>query len=101
MSASFERTRENKALIYHKLAFSRPCFLDLNPGWPKLRWFAEKMPELVVIATGSLLDFALDNHTFSMPVGRIGYLYLEPFSFEEFLVATQKSALLKYTHDII
>lgn len=62
----------------------------------KLRWFAEKMPELAVIATGSLLDFALDTHTFSMPVGRIGYLYLEPLSFEEFLVARQQTGLLDY-----
>ena len=62
----------------------------------KLRWFAEKMPELAVIATGSLLDFALDTHTFSMPVGRIGYLYLEPLSFEEFLVARQQAGLLDY-----
>jgi uncharacterized protein len=62
----------------------------------KLRWFAEKMPELSVIATGSLLDFALDTHTFSMPVGRIGYLYLEPLSFEEFLVAKKKMGLFDY-----
>lgn len=62
----------------------------------KLRWFAEKMPELPVISTGSLLDFALDTHTFSMPVGRIGYLYLEPLSFEEFLVAKKKIGLFDY-----
>lgn len=65
----------------------------------QLRWFAEKMPELAVIATGSLLDFALDSHTFSMPVGRIGYLYLEPLSFEEYLVAMEKAGLLKYVED--
>lgn len=65
----------------------------------QLRWFAEKMPELAVIATGSLLDFALDSHTFSMPVGRISYLYLEPLSFEEFLVAIQKNTLLNYIED--
>ena len=47
----------------------------------KLRWFAEDMPQLPVIAAGSLLDFALAKHEFSMPVGRIGYLYLEPHVF--------------------
>lgn len=51
----------------------------------KLRWFAEDMPELAVVAAGSLLDFAWAGHEFSMPVGRIGYMYLEPLSFEEFL----------------
>jgi predicted AAA+ superfamily ATPase len=65
----------------------------------KLRWFAEKMPELAVIATGSLLDFSLDTHTFSMPVGRIEYLYLEPLSFEEFLIAREKMGLLKYIQE--
>src|SRR3990167_4965673 len=75
-------------------------FLDEIQAAPellaKLRWFVEKMPELAVIATGSLLDFALETHTFSMPVGRIGYLYLEPVSFEEFLLAKQKTGLLEY-----
>lgn len=41
----------------------------------KLRWFAEEKPELAIIAAGSLLDFALDDHEFSMPVGRISYMY--------------------------
>lgn len=75
-------------------------FLDEIQSAPeilaKLRWFAEKMPELAVIATGSLLDFVLDTHTFSMPVGRIGYLYLEPLSFEEFLLAKKNNGLLDY-----
>ena len=62
----------------------------------KLRWFAEDMPQLPVIATGSLLDFVLANHTFSMPVGRITYAYLEPLSFEEFLLANDKRGLVDY-----
>lgn len=62
----------------------------------KLRWFAEDMPQLAVIVAGSLLDFALAKHEFSMPVGRISYMYLEPFSFEEFLNATEKEGLKQY-----
>jgi hypothetical protein len=65
----------------------------------KLRWFAEDMPNLPVIATGSLLDFALEKFEFSMPVGRISYLYLEPFSFEEFLLALDYEGLLNYLHN--
>lgn len=65
----------------------------------KLRWFAEKMPELAVIATGSLLDFTLESHNFSMPVGRIGYLYLEPLSFEEYLVAKKMTGLMRYIQE--
>jgi len=62
----------------------------------KLRWFAEEMPELPLIAAGSLLDFALNTHEFSMPVGRISYLYLEPLSFEEFLDAVESQELRAY-----
>ncbi len=62
----------------------------------KLRWFAEDLPELAVIATGSLLDFILAEHTFSMPVGRVSYLYLEPLSFDEFLLAQDQKNLYNY-----
>lgn len=75
-------------------------FLDEIQAAPhllaKLRWFAEDMPELPVIAAGSLLDFALADHEFSMPVGRIGYMYLEPLSFEEFLEALGRNELRDY-----
>ena len=59
----------------------------------KLRWFAEDMPELPVIAAGSLLEFVLSSHEISMPVGRITYMYLEPLSFEEFLLAIGRDIL--------
>lgn len=62
----------------------------------KLRWFAEDMPELAVIAAGSLLEFVLEKHTFSMPVGRINYMHIEPLSFEEFLLASNKESLLDF-----
>lgn len=75
-------------------------FLDEIQAAPhlleKLRWFAEDMPELPVVAAGSLLDFTLAKHEFSMPVGRIGYLYLEPLSFDEFLDAMKENELRSY-----
>lgn len=75
-------------------------FLDEIQAAPellsKLRWFSEKLPELALICAGSLLDFALSAHAFSMPVGRIGYLYLEPLSFEEFILAHDKKMLFEY-----
>jgi uncharacterized protein len=75
-------------------------FLDEIQAAPellsKLRWFAEDMPELAVIAAGSLLEFTLGEHEFSMPVGRISYLHLEPLSFEEFLLARDKNKLQEY-----
>ncbi|MFI5333629.1 MAG: ATP-binding protein [Chlamydiales bacterium] len=51
-----------------------------------LRYFYEKMPDLHVIAAGSLLDFALEK--VGMPVGRVSMLYVYPLSFLEFLAAT-------------
>src|SRR5262249_41357536 len=75
-------------------------FLDEIQAAPhllqELRWFAEDMPELAVVAAGSLFDFTLAKHEFSMPVGRIGYLYLEPLSFEEFLDAVEDYELRDY-----
>lgn len=75
-------------------------FLDEVQAAPeilaKLRWFAEDMPELPVIAAGSLLEFVLAQHSFSMPVGRIQYMHLEPLSFEEFLLAKDKQVILDY-----
>lgn len=75
-------------------------FLDEIQAAPallaKLRWFSEDMPELPVIAAGSLLEFIIAQHTFSMPVGRIQYMYLEPLSFEEFLHAKNKPGLIQY-----
>lgn len=75
-------------------------FLDEIQAAPeilaKLRWFAEDMPSIPVIAAGSLLEFVLEKHTFSMPVGRISYMHLEPLSFEEFLQANQKKGLINF-----
>lgn len=58
-----------------------------------LRFFYEKRPNLHVIASGSLLDFAIED-TASFGVGRIEYLYMYPLSFKEFLVARNEEILL-------
>ncbi len=66
-------------------------FLDEIQATPKallaLRYLHEDHPTLPVIAAGSLLEFTLADHSFSMPVGRIEYLHLHPASFREFLKA--------------
>ncbi len=66
-------------------------FLDEIQAVPEaiaaLRYFREEMPELPVAAAGSLLEFALAKHSFSMPVGRIEYLHLGPADFSEFAAA--------------
>jgi len=72
-------------------------FLDEIQAAPelfaKLRWFKEEIAHLPVIAAGSLLEFALSECQYSMPVGRITYFYLEPMSFFEFVLASEGDAL--------
>jgi predicted AAA+ superfamily ATPase len=60
-----------------------------------LRWFAEQLPGLAVVAAGSLLDFALADSAVRVPVGRVSYLHLEPMSFPEFLQAHGQDRLLQ------
>jgi predicted AAA+ superfamily ATPase len=51
-----------------------------------LRYFYEKMPELHVVAAGSLLEFAFSEISF--PVGRIQSMEVHPMNFSEFLLAS-------------
>ncbi|MCK4907548.1 MAG: ATP-binding protein [Spirochaetes bacterium] len=75
-----------------------------------LRYFYEEMPDLHVIAAGSLLEFVMTD--ISMPVGRIQFLYLYPLTFIEYLMAgsNQKAVdtvlsppcrISKVTHDFL
>jgi predicted AAA+ superfamily ATPase len=60
-----------------------------------LRWFAEQLPGLAVVAAGSLLDFALEEAATRVPVGRVSCLHLEPMGFPEFLQAHGQDRLLE------
>jgi hypothetical protein len=44
---------------------------------------------MAIIAAGSLPEFTLKDHSFSMPVGRIEYYHLGPFTFKEFLLQVE------------
>jgi predicted AAA+ superfamily ATPase len=67
-------------------------------GLAALRYFYEQRPDIPVIAAGSLLEFALSEAKFSMPVGRIDFLHVEPMSFEEFLLAAGAEFLVDRLH---
>ena len=75
-------------------------FLDEVQAAPQvfasLRYFHERLPLLHVVAAGSLLEFVLEDHDFSMPVGRIEYLHLGPMVFEEFLEALGRPQLADF-----
>lgn len=73
-------------------------FLDEIQECPEaiqaLRYFKEQLPDLHVVGAGSLLEFALKEAEFSMPVGRVEFLYLYPMNFIEFLYALGEDALI-------
>lgn len=75
-------------------------FLDEIQECPQailaLRYFKEKMPQLPVIAAGSLLEFTLNDENFRMPVGRVEFLYLYPLSFREFLKAIDEDVIIDW-----
>ncbi len=58
-----------------------------------LKYFGEEMPELPIIAAGSLLGLKLDDVSF--PVGKVDYLHMYPFTFFEFLEGIGDKLLLE------
>lgn len=62
-------------------------------AFTSLRYFYEQMPELHVMAAGSLLDFTINE--VGMPVGRIESLYMFPLTFLEFLYALNEQLLIE------
>ncbi len=67
---------------------------DCQEAIMALRFFKEDMPDLHVIAAGSLLEFVLDDiPTFG--VGRIHSVYMFPMTFDEFLLANGEGLLLE------
>jgi hypothetical protein len=63
-----------------------------------LRYFYEKMPEVHVIAAGSLLEFAIEE--VGIPVGRVESLYLYPMNFGEFLEARGHGKLYELVEEL-
>jgi len=77
-------------------------FLDEIQSCPhaisSLRYFYEQLPELHVIAAGSLLEFALEEIP-SFGVGRIDSMFMYPFSFSEFLRANGHDIWVKIINE--
>jgi len=56
-----------------------------------LRYFYEEMPDLHIIAAGSMLEFTLGSISF--PVGRVSFEWTWPMTFHEFLNASDRKIL--------
>jgi predicted AAA+ superfamily ATPase len=78
---------ENKTLLFFD---EIQCCV---PAISSLRYFYEKIPNLHVIASGSLIEFVLSEVP-SYGVGRVRSMFIYPFSFEEFLMANNEQLLL-------
>ncbi|MFC1590885.1 ATP-binding protein [Thermodesulfobacteriota bacterium] len=74
-------------------------FLDEIQACPRaimaLRYFYEQMPQLQVIAAGSLLELAFGE--ISIPVGRVQYLHMHPMTFYEYLIAIGRERMAEYS----
>lgn len=103
----FSRFEARRIVQELSLYFNQPVvpgrallFLDEVQACPKaiacLRYFHEEMPDLHVVAAGSLLDVALREFKHSVPVGRLEYLHLNPLTFQEFLLALGEATLAKH-----
>lgn len=106
LHAYFDGSLEPQTILsYLELAFGRInpgktlLFFDEIQACPRaimaLRYFYEQMPELHVIAAGSLLEFAFDE--ISVPVGRLQYLQMHPMTFYEYLLAMGKEPMAEHT----
>lgn len=66
----------------------------------QLRYFFEELPELHVMAAGSLLEIKIKKEGFSFPVARVEYCYMYPVTFYEFLEAMGERESLEYIKNI-
>ncbi len=102
--AVFEKNLDPKRII-EELSYARQTpiniqkdlvFFDEVQECPRaltsLKYFCENMPELSLIAAGSLLGIKLSEESF--PVGKVEFLHLYPMNFREFLVANESPMLV-------
>lgn len=65
-----------------------------------LRFLAEEIPELAVIASGSLLELYLADMRQEFPVGRLEHAFMYPVSFEEYLRAIGRDDMLEIIDEV-
>lgn len=64
-------------------------------GLTALKYFCEELPDLHIIAAGSLLGIGLKTRS-SFSVGKVELLHVHPMSFNEYLNALGETALKAY-----
>jgi uncharacterized protein len=84
---------KNKTLLFIDEIQEAPTVLNT------LRYFYEQVPEITVIAVGSMLETVFDKDI-HFPVGRVEYKVLRPVSFPEFLSAMGETAALQQLQQV-
>lgn len=81
-------TKTKSTLIFIDEIQEKPQVIE------SLRYFYEDFPNLFVIVSGSLLEFALEKVA-KTPVGRVEYAELHPLNFKEYLLGLGNLAVLQ------
>lgn len=94
-----------EVIVYGKTLFFIDEIQESLSALKLLRFFAEEKPDLHLIAAGSLLEAKMSGK-WSIPVGRIEYMYLYPMTFFEFLKALGEERYIEkdnfvISHDIL
>lgn len=72
---------------------------ELPQAFNTLRYFHEQVPQIHVLAAGSLLE-TIFNEKMRFPVGRVEFLVVRPVSFPEYLGAIGETEALKQLNEI-
>ncbi len=76
---------KNKSIVSGKTLLYFDEIQECSQALMALRYFYEEIPDLHIIASGSLLEFTLSEISF--PVGRVQFYDMHPLNFAEFLMA--------------
>lgn len=87
---------KNQSIIAGKTIIFFDEIQECSLALMSLRYFFEEIPDLHIVASGSLLEFALSEISF--PVGRVQFYDMFPLNFYEFLLACGKK---QAAHQII
>lgn len=66
-----------------------------NRALASLKYMQEELPQLHVIAAGSLLGIAVKTKGFTMPVGKVDTMTLTPMGFDEYLMALGEGSFVE------
>jgi hypothetical protein len=72
---------------------------EVPEAMQQLRYFFEQVPDIPVVAAGSMLESLFDPDI-SFPVGRVEYLVIHPVSFMEFLGAIGEITVLEKIKEV-